>query len=228
VLTKEFGLFLGPIWAFYAYRRGLGKLAWAGLIAPIVTLVIVLLLRRSDAALAFFGWRPYAFHYLFDYQLSVLRLRGLTDYTKLLYMGWWCALWPSILVATMCLRSGSMGSRGIDVYRIGFAVLLVCLPLLLLGDWSRNLIVLVPFASVVAASHPLARDRFFVGLFAIGGFTTALARPFHGDSPTPQGIVVTVTILSLISSILILTKIVRFIASTSRPDARIAETAGAV
>lgn len=228
VFTKEFGLFLGPIWALYAYSRALRRLAWAGLLAPIVTLVIVVLLHRSDAAVGFLGWKPYAFHYLFDYQLSVLRLRGLTSYAKLLYMGSWCALWPIVIVATMSIRSGSMRSAGIDVYRIGFVVLLVCLPLLLLGDWSRNLIVLVPFASIVAASHPLASDRYFVSLVAIGGFTTALARPFHGDSPTPQGIVLTVTILSLISSILILRKIVGFIASTSRPDGRIVESAGAV
>lgn len=228
VLTKEFGLFLAPVWSFYAYRRGYRIFALAGLVAPIATFVILLVARHSDAGSTFMGWRPYAYHYLFDYQLSVLRLRGAMSYVKLLYMGAWCGVWPTILVASMGIRSRFPLSAGVDVYRIGFVVSLICLPLLLPGDWSRNLIVLVPFASIVAASHPLASDRYFVGLVAIGGFTTALARPFHGDSPTPQGIVLTVTILSLLSSILIVTKIVRFIASTSRPDARIAELADTV
>ena len=215
VLTKEFGLFLGLVWAFYAYRSGFRKLAWAGLVVPIATLLILLFVRHSEAPGPFIGWRPYAYHYLFDYQLSVLRLRGMTSYVKLLYMGAWCGVWPTFLVATMCIRDRSMRLAAIDVYRIGSVVLVLCLPLLLLGDWSRNLIVLVPFASVVAATHPLARDRYFVWLVAIGGLATALARPFHGDSPIPQLIVVGVTIVSAISSFLIAIRILRFVTASS-------------
>jgi hypothetical protein len=215
VLTKEFGLFLAPIWAVYVYRRGFRRFALFGLVAPVATLVILLLARHSNATFAFSGWKPYTFHYLFDYQLSVLRLRGSMSYVKLLYMGAWCGLWPTLLVASMCIRPRAVRSAGLDVYRIGWVISLLCLPLLLLGDWSRNLIVLVPFASVLAASHPLARDRYFVGLIAIGGLATALARPFHSDSPNPQLIVVGVTIVSLISSLLIATRIVQFVTSTS-------------
>ena len=230
VLTKEFGLYLGPVWSFYAYLRGYRKFACAGVIVPVTTLVIVVLARHSTAAGPFLGWRPYAYHYLFDYQLSVFRLRGLTSYPQLLYMGAWCSVWPALLVATMWIRPHVIRSTNIDVDLIGFVVLLISLPLLLLGDWSRNLIVLVPFASMVAANHPLARDRYFVGLIALGGLTTALARPFHGDSPTPPPIVFTVATLSLISSILILIKIVRFRVYSSRPalGARIAEPAGGI
>lgn len=216
VLTKEFGLFLAPVWSIYVYRRGFRRFALFGLVAPVATFVILLLSRHSNATFVFSGWKPYTFHYLFDYQLSVLRLRGSMSYVKLLYMGAWCGLWPTLLVASMCIKPRAVRSFGLDVYRIGWVISLLCLPLLLLGDWSRNLIVLVPFASVLAASHPLAGDRYFVGLVAIGGLATALARPFHGDSPTPLILVLIVTGLSLISSLMIATKIVRFAMSTSR------------
>ena len=215
VLTKEFGLFLAPIWSFYSYRRGYRRFALGGMVAPIATFVILLVVRHSDVGGTFMGWRAYAYHYLFDYQLSVLRLRGPMNYVMLLYVGAWCGVWPTILVASMWIRSRFTRSAGVDLYRIGFLVLLICLPLLLLGDWSRNLIVLVPFASLVAARHPLAGDRYFVWLVAIGGLATALARPLHSDSPTPQLIVVGVTIVSLISSLLIAAKIVRFVMATS-------------
>src|SRR5262249_44358942 len=192
VLTKEFGLFLAAVWAFYAYRSGYRRLVWVGLMAPIATLVILLVVCHSQAPGPFIGWRPYAYHYLFDYQLSVLRLRGVTIYVKLLYMGAWCGLWPTFLVATMCIRDRFMRSAATDVFRIGTVVLLICLPLLLLGDWSRNLIVLVPFSCIVAATHPLASDRYFIWLIAIGGLTTALARPFHGE-PIPTAFMVSMS-----------------------------------
>ncbi|HKA23136.1 MAG TPA: hypothetical protein VKN18_33015 [Blastocatellia bacterium] len=228
VLTKEFGLFLVPVWAFYTYRLGYRKSACVGLLAPIAIFVVVVLVRHSDAPAVFPGWKPYAYHYLFDYQLSVLRLRGLSSYLKLLYMGAWCGLWPTSLLAAMCILDRSIRSTAIGVYRIGLAVLLVSLPILLPGDWSRNLIVLVPFSSIVAAKHPLARDRYFIGLIAIGGLTTALARPFHGE-PLPAALMISMTAFSLISSVMIAIKLVQYTFWSSRLeiDPLFEQTAGA-
>jgi len=227
VLTKEFGLFLVPVWALYTYRLGYRKSACVGMLAPIAIFVVVVLVRHSDAPAVFPGWKPYAYHYLFDYQLSVLRLRGLSSYLKLLYMGAWCGLWPTLLLGAFCIldRSDRLAA---DVYRIGLAVLLISLPILLPGDWSRNLIVLVPFSSIVAAKHPLARDRYFVGLIAIGGLTTALARPFHGE-PLPAGLTISMMAFSLISSVMIVIKLVHYTFWSSRLeiDPLFQQTAGA-
>ena len=214
VFTKEFGLFLGIVWSLYVYRLGYRRLALAGLTAPIATLLILLVVRHSDVAGTFIGWRPYAFHYLFDYQLMVLRLRGPMSYTKLLYMGAWCGIWPVLLVATLGIRSRSVQSAVSDVFRIGLFISLLCLPLLLLGDWSRNLIVVVPFASVVASGHPLARDRHFVLLLATGGLSTALARPFHGE-PQAIAVLLPITAVSVISAGIMLFKLFQCCISTS-------------
>ena len=228
VLTKEFGLFLVPVWAFYTYRLGSRKFACAGLLAPIAIFVVVVLVRHSDSPAVFPGWKPYAYHYLFDYQLSVLRLRGLTSYLKLLYMGAWCGLWPTLLLGAICILDRSIRPAALDVYRIGLAVLLISLPVLLPGDWSRNLIVLVPFSSIVAAKHPLARNRYFVGLIAIGGLTTAFARPFHGE-PLPTALMISMTAFSLISSVMIAVKLLQYTFWSSRLeiDPLFKQTAGA-
>jgi len=226
-MTKEFGLVLGLIWAVYAYRRGLRSVAYAGLIVPAATLLMLLLARQSSAGIGFPGWSAFASHLMFEYQLSVVRLRGPGDYAKLLYVWSWCGLWPLFFISISSLRSSLMKRATLRADQWGFALLLASLPVLLLGDWSRNLIILVPFASIVATKHPLMRDRYFVLLLAIGGLSTALARPFHSDQPPPPLISLGMTILSVISSILVATIIVRFAARKPNPelDSSIAQSA---
>jgi hypothetical protein len=216
-LTKEFGLVLGPIWSFYAYRRGFRKFAYAGMILPVATLLIVLFARQSDTGVGFPGWRTFASHLVFEYQLSVFRLRGPADYAKLVYMWSWCGLWPVFLISTYSLLACFIKRAQLSADQIGFAVLLISLPVLLLGDWSRNLIILVPFACVVATAHPLAGDRYFGLLLALGGLSTALARPFHGE-PLPHALSATMAVLSVVSSLLIGIKITLFAPPSSGPQ----------
>ncbi|MEK6406940.1 MAG: hypothetical protein AABN34_08255 [Acidobacteriota bacterium] len=216
-LTKEFGLFLGPIWAFYAYRQGFRRVAYAGLIVPLATLLIVLFARQSIAGIGFPGWPSFASHLMFEYQWSVFRLRGPGHYAKLVYMWSWCGLWPVFLISTYSLLSCFMKRERVSADQIGFALLLTGLPVLLLGDWSRNLTILVPFACVVATAHPLARDRYFGLLLALGGLSTALARPLHGE-PLPRALSLTMAVISVVSSLLIGIKILQFALSSSGPQ----------
>jgi hypothetical protein len=217
-LTKEFGLFLGPIWSFYAYRRGFRKLAYAGLIVPVAALLIVLFARQSSAGVGFPGWPTLASHLMFEYQLSVFRQRGPGDYAKLVYMWSWCGLWPALFISTSSLLYRRCKKRiKITEDQVGFAVLLISMPVLLLSDWSRNLIILVPFACTVATAHQLARDRDFGLLLALGGLSTALARPFHGE-PLPHSLSLTMTVISVVSSLLIGIKLLLFAPSSSGPQ----------
>lgn len=101
---------------------------------------------------------------------------------------------------------------------LAFAVLLTALPILLLGDWSRNLIIMVPFACIVVTSHPLAKERYFVSLVAIGGLATALARPFHSEPSPSQTITLIMTIISVVSSLLAGVRLLRFASSKSSPQ----------
>ncbi|HYV04991.1 MAG TPA: hypothetical protein VFB82_10410 [Blastocatellia bacterium] len=217
-LTKEFGLILGPIWSFYAYRQGFRKLAYAGLIVPVVTLLIVLIARQSSAGVGFPGWPTFASHLMFEYQLSVFRLRGPGDYAKLVFMWSWCGLWPVFLISTYSVISRLIKRARVRADEVAFAVLLAGLPVLLLGDWSRNLIILVPFGCMVATSHPLARDRRFVLLLAIGGLSTALARPFHSETPPPYLLTLVMTIVSVLSSLAIGIILVRYSRSSGAKD----------
>ncbi|MEK6320342.1 MAG: hypothetical protein AABN33_01530 [Acidobacteriota bacterium] len=217
-LTKEFGLFLVPIWSFYAYRQGLRKFAYAGLIVPVAALLIVLFARQSSAGVGFPGWPTYASHLMFEYQLSVFRLRGPGGYAKLLYMGSWCGLWPVLFISTYSLLYRCRRRIKITEDQVGLAVLLISLPVLLLGDWSRNLIILVPFACIVATAHPLTRNRSFILLLAAGGLSTALARPFHSENPPPRSLSLIMTIISVVSSLLIAARIFRFATSKSGPQ----------
>lgn len=219
-LTKEYGVLLGLVWLFHAYREGPRKLACLGLLLPAATLAIVVLSRQSDSAAGFHSWPAFASHLTLEYQLSVFRLRGPIDYAKLLYMWSWCALWPAVLVSVFSLLPRLTKQRRISSDEVGLAVLLTSLPVLLLGDWSRSLIILVPFACIAATAHPLARDRYFIVLLATGGLTTALARPFHSEPPPPQSLTLIMTIISVLSSLLIGVRLLRFAPSEVQPPAR--------
>jgi hypothetical membrane protein len=216
-LTKEYGLVLGLVWLFHASRRGLRKIAYLGFILPVAALLIVGFLRQSSAGVGFGGWQAFAYHLIFEYQLSVLRLRGPGDYARLVYMWSWCGLWPAFFISAFSLLYRLKRQIKITDDQVGFVLLLLTLPILLLGDWSRNLIVVVPFSCAVATAHPLARDRYFTLLLASGGLATALARPFHSDPQPAQIFSMTMTIVSVISSLLIGIEILRFVFSKSSP-----------
>jgi hypothetical protein len=208
-LAKEYGVVLGVVWAFHAFRHGFRKLACLGLILPVVTLLIVILTRKSDSGPGLPSWPAFAFHLMFEYQLSVFRLRGPTDYGKLVYLWSWCAVWPTLFIAASSLFFRRVGRVKMTADQLSFAIVLGTLPVLLLGDWIRSLIIMVPFACLVATAHPLARDRRFALLLAVGGLSTALARPFHSETPPPYLFTLMMTIVSAASSLAIATIFLR-------------------
>ncbi|MEK6303099.1 MAG: hypothetical protein AABO41_20495 [Acidobacteriota bacterium] len=217
-LTKEYGLVLGVVWAFHAYRRGFLKFAFLGLIPPAVTLLILVITRQSDSGPGLPSWNAFAFHMMFEYQLSVFRLRGITDYGKLIYLWSWCAVWPAFFIALCTLFYSRMRRVKLSVDQASFAIVLATLPVLLLGDWVRSLIVTVPFVCIVATAHALARDRWFVFLLAVGGLSTALARPFHSGTPSPSLLTLMMTIVSVASSLAIGMILVRYVNSSGAKE----------
>jgi len=211
-LAKEYGMVLGLVWSSHAYRRGFRKVAYAGIL-PAMALFIVAFERHSSGGIGFGSWPSFAFHLVSEYQLSVFQMRGPIDYSKLIYMWSWCGLWPTLLISTTLFVS-HLRRRALTADEIQLAIVLATLPVLLLGDWSRALIIIVPFTCIVATAHPLARERGFIVLLAIGGVSTALARPFHGESSPPAFFPLAMTAISAVSSIAIVVTVVRFALST--------------
>jgi hypothetical protein len=120
----------------------------------------------------------------------------------------WSALWPILLLGILGLASQRLRQHIAREDRFGFWVMLAALPFLLLGDWGRAMLVVVPFSCVVATAHPLARNDRFALLLAAGGLSTALARPFHGTVVPPHAILQMMSLISASASVLIAATIV--------------------
>jgi hypothetical protein len=216
-LTKEYGLFLAFIVVLVAYRNGRRKLALIGILLPPALMLAVMLNGSRSTSFSVADW-PRFVSAMFGYHPSLVRFRGWADYLKIQYMWSWSVLWPIMVIAAAVVVSSLRNRIKMTSSQIGFAVMLLATPLLLLGDWGRSLLIAVPFAVIAAAAHPLARDRYFVWLLAAGGLSTALARPFHSTPPPPRAIAVAMTAISVAASLLIATRILRFSASKTNPQ----------
>jgi hypothetical protein len=213
-LTKEYGLLLGLVISVVAYRRGHRKLAYVGLLLPALTFLVATLALSGSPGVGFLGWQSFL-SAMFSYHTYLFRFRGASEYPKLLYMWSWSVLWPVLVIAGGVVLSRLRNRIKMSDHEAGFSLMLVALPFLLLGDWGRALLIVVPFGCVVATSHPLARNAQFTALVAIGGLSTALARPFHSEPPPPLALTLTMTVISIASSLLIAVKILRFVHSGS-------------
>lgn len=215
-LTKEYGLFLAFIVFLVAYRNGRRKLALIGILLPAGLMLAVMMLNRSGSTSFSVADWPRFVSAMFGYHPSLVRFRGWANYLKIQYMWSWSVLWPIMVIAAAGVVSSLRDRIRMTASQIGFAVMLLAMPLLLLGDWGRSVLIAVPFAVIAAASHPLARDRYFIFLLALGGLSTALARPFHSTPPPPRVLTVAMTAISVAASLLIANRILRFSASKTK------------
>jgi hypothetical protein len=135
----------------------------------------------------------------------------------------WSALWPVLMIAVSVVLSRIRNHIKMGNQEVAFVLMLVALPFLLLGDWGRSLLIVVPFGCAVATSHDLVRCGRFTALLAVGGLATSLARPFHSEPLPPQAVMLTMTVISMASALLIAVKILRFApsGSTSPLDPRL-------
>jgi hypothetical protein len=201
-LTKEYGVLLGLAISVVAYRRGLKRTACIAALLPIISLLFATLLPAASSGYGFQNWRSFVWA-MFGYHATLFQFRGASEYPKLLYMWSWSVLWPCLVIAVGVILSRMRNRIRLTDHEIAFSVMVVTLPVLLLGDWGRSLLIVVPFGCVVATSHTLAKSKRFAALLAIGGLSTALARPFHSDPQPPIALTLTMTVISVASSILI-------------------------
>lgn len=208
-LTKEYGILLGIACAVVAWARNHKKFAPVIGLSPILVLVAVVLIGSGSGPVAPDRWRVFA-KAMFGYHQSLFNFRGAIEYFGLLYMWSWSVLWPVLGVALGVLFARFRSGEQMTNVEIAFTVMLFALPILLLGDWGRSLLIIVPFASAVATRHELTRNKQFVALLGIGGLSTALARPFHGEFLIPKALTIAMSITSIVSSVLIGFQILRF------------------
>jgi hypothetical protein len=216
-LTKEYGLILGLVSSVYAYRRGHRKLAYLAVLLPAIALLATTLIATGSSGVGFLDWQTFV-SAMFGYHTSLYRFRGASEYPKLLYMWSWSALWPVLVIATGVVLSRLRNRIEMRYHEVGFFLMLFAIPFLLLGDWGRTLLITVPLACAVGTSHPLARNRQFTLLLAIGGLSTAVARPFHSETPPPHLLILAMTAISVVSSLLISVMVVRFAHSRRTPE----------
>ena len=207
-LTKEYCVLLGIIWGYSAYRRGYARLAIAAALLPGLALLGSALTLPAEQDSGFHGWQGFL-RAMLGYHGSLLKFRGAAAYTEILYMWSWCVLWPIILLGAAVLLFQPLRGRVGEEDRFGFAVMLAAVPFLLLGDWGRAMLVVVPFACAVAASHPLARSNRTALLLGAGGLSTALARPFHGAATPPRVFTLVMIFISTAASALLAFIIIR-------------------
>ncbi len=207
-LNKEYGAVLGFIWAWHAYHRGYRAYAVMGALLPALALIVAMLAIAGDTMRGFSSWQNFTGG-MFGYHLMLLRNRGPYDYPKILYMWFWVTMWPLFVISLLEILRQLRNRAGIKEDQFGFIIMLAALPVLLLGDFGRTLLIAVPFACIAATSLPLARNTLFASLLAIGGVATALARPFHGDFDVPKALTLAATFISATASVLLLTKIIR-------------------
>jgi len=213
-LTKEYGLLLGLLIALICWRNNRRKYAIAGMLLPVASLLFVLITGPRSERPVIDSWHNFI-NGMLGYHRYLLHFRGPVEYLELLYMWSWSVVWPVLVLAGVIVGS-RLGSRTrMTDDQIGFALMLLALPLLLLGDWGRALLIVVPFACTVAVAHPLARDRYFLFLLGLGGLSTALARPLHSTPPPPMALTLAMTVISVAASVLIAVRIVRSLASRS-------------
>jgi hypothetical protein len=216
-LTKEYGLLLGIVSSLVAWHRGHRRFACVAALLPVIVLSVAMLIGSGFKGTGLDGWHNFL-NAMFGYHTYLFQFRGPSEYPKLLYMWSWSALWPVLVIAAGLVLSRLRNRIRMSDHEVGFSVMLAALPLLLLGDWGRALLIVVPFGCAVATSHPLARNAQFAALLAIGGLATALARPFHSELAPPLALTLTMTVISITSSLLIGVKILRFAPSDSSPQ----------
>jgi hypothetical protein len=206
-LTKEYGVLLILVWAVHARRRLPAWMAYACACLPLALLFLTMWLnpaperRVSGEAKSFLD-------------LSMQYLLNLNEHVgsslvKTLYIWLWAVLWPVGLLAILAILRAVKKRLALQPDQIDFAVLLLGVPLLLMGDWNRSLLLLVPFACNASLLHPLAQKKQFNLFILIGGVATAFNNFAFTRLRPPSLFVLTMIALSMAISFLILITIAR-------------------
>jgi hypothetical protein len=192
-LTKEHGIALVLPWAVETFRKS-GWRPLVGALIPVLLLVSVTLLPAlpnpfyTDTA---------------KYQMTLLSYLGPSIYLKTIYIWAWVAMWPVLLVSALELFARIKKPSSLRHPQIWYGAMMVAVPVLLMGDWDRAFMLLVPLACLACAASSFAADRYRCILLALGGFATALARPYYTVTAPPRVLMIALIGISAAASGLI-------------------------
>jgi hypothetical protein len=208
-LTKDYGVALVLPWAAEAYRNA-GWRALAGALAPVLLVVIATSLPSLPNA--YYINAP-------SYQVTLLRELGSLVYFKTIYIWAWVAMWPVLLISALELLLNIKRPSGLKRAQVWYAAILVAVPVLLVGDWDRSFMLLVPFACLASAPLSFITDVSPCWLLAAGGLATALARPYYTVAAPPRALTVALIAVSAASSGLIIFAVAkRYVVKILRPQ----------
>ncbi|PYP86061.1 MAG: hypothetical protein DMF61_14600 [Blastocatellia bacterium AA13] len=206
-LTKEYGLWLGFVWMLHAYRRGHRAACLNGLLPAVLLIAVMWTLPGARSGVS--GWGGF-FQGAIGYQQWIYHQGGAANYPKTLYIWSWSAVWPLLFVAVLSVCAQLRGWRELSADLQDFSIMMTAMPLLLLPDWDRALLLIVPFACVVAAAHPLSRRIRFISVVASGSIATTLARPLYINVAPPRVLIMAMMLASFAASLFVLVMISRF------------------
>lgn len=203
-LTKEYGIFLVFPWAVQAYKA-IEKYVLIGVFLPVGLLLV---------ANHFIPAKPQDLNETIIYQIRTIRDVGLSTYSKFAYVGFWGACGPLLLLAAMGLTQNWRTQRLLSLQnlmsdQIRFAILLISIPVLLIGDWDRTFILIIPFACIAASPLSFTRDSRYCVLIIFGAISTTLARRFNTETVLPQALINIMIVISVLASISILVMIIQ-------------------
>jgi hypothetical protein len=192
-LTKDYGVALVLPWATEAFRKGRWRLL-VGALAP----VIVVVMTTMRPALP----NPY-YSYAAKYQVSLLRDLGPLVYVKTVYTWLWVAMWPVLVGSSLDLLVNIRRLSCLSRAQVWYGAMLVSVPVLLVSDWDRTFMLLVPFACLAGAGSETATGISRCVLVAVGGLATALARPYYTENTPPRALMLGLIVISAVASVLI-------------------------
>jgi hypothetical protein len=205
VLTKEYCIALGAVLTLRLYRQGHRKEAIGAMAISVLAMLINFRFHSGSAGSGTSNLLGFL-QATIAYEAELFRTPNIY---KILYIWLWAAMWPLLLLAILSLISQIKSHKHLLNEHWSFALLLLATPLLLTGDWNRSLLLIVPFAGVLATSHALAKDKIFALYLAIGALATTLATPFYAVAP-PRLLTVAMMAVSFLASLLLIWQIGRF------------------
>lgn len=139
-----------------------------------------------------------------SYQAWLYHTGGAANYPKALYIWSWSLLWPVLVVAVTSVLFALKRWRSWSDDQAAFLPLLMAIPILMLPDWDRSVIIAVPSAILVATGTKLSKDIFFATILALGALSTALARPLYAVINPPRLFLISMILISVAASVMVI------------------------
>jgi hypothetical protein len=199
-LTKEYAVFLTLAWLVRAFRQ----IGWRAVPISLVPVALLIAARALIPSLP----NDYFSIGALNYQESLIS--NPWTYFKTIYIWAWVALWPVGLLSVLGIVATIRQRSRLSIDQIQCCAMLLAVPVLMISDWDRTFVILVPFFCLAAASSArLVHKLRFSMLLCLGAFATALARPYY-VTPPPVSLRLGIICVSIVATSVMAASIATF------------------